>query len=79
MGSGTIGIDADPFVPHEGPPETGEHHELQRDGDDEVADETVLGGLHALIGIKTHATRKAEKELFEINHLQCNGRRHCQA
>jgi hypothetical protein len=64
MGSGTIGIDADPFVSHEGRPEPGQHRELQRDGDDEVADEAVLGGLHSLMGIKTHATRRTGKELF---------------
>jgi hypothetical protein len=56
VGPCTIGIDADSFAPHESPPEPGQHHQLQRDGDDEVADETVLGGLHTLIGIKTHAT-----------------------
>jgi hypothetical protein len=37
MGSGTIGIDADLFVHHESPPDAGQHHQLQHDGDDEVA------------------------------------------
>jgi hypothetical protein len=64
MGSGTIGVDAHPFVSHEGRPEPGQHHELQRDGDDEVADETVLGGLHTLIGIKTHATGVEREKCF---------------
>jgi hypothetical protein len=64
MRSGTIDIDADPFVPHEGPPQCGQHHQLQRDSDGEVADKTVLGSLHTLMGIKTRATRMAAKKLF---------------
>ncbi len=72
MGSGTIGIDGHPFVPHEGPPEPGQHHELQRDGDHEVADETMLSGLHTPIGIKTRAIGTGGKELFEIKDLQCD-------
>ena len=70
MVCGTIGIDADALVPHESPPEAGQHHQLQRDSDDEVADETVLCGVHAPMGIKTHATRPQGKELFEIKRLQ---------
>ena len=57
MRSGTIDIDTDPFVPHEGPPQRRQHRQLQRDSDDEVADKTVLGGVHAEKEIKTRATR----------------------
>jgi hypothetical protein len=78
MGSRTIGIDADLFVHHESPPDAGQHHQLQHDGDDEVAEETVLGGFHTLIGIKMHATRMAGRKASEINHLQFNGHRHGQ-
>jgi hypothetical protein len=64
MGSGTIGIDADPFVSHEGRPEPGQHHELQRNGDHEVADKAVLGGFHAPMDIKTHATEVECEKCF---------------
>jgi hypothetical protein len=55
VGSGTIVIDADPFVPHESPPQDGQHHQLQRDCGGKVADKAVLGGVHAVIRIKARA------------------------
>jgi hypothetical protein len=66
----TLDIDADAFVPHEDPPQHGQQRQLQHDGDDKMAEKRVRGGLHTPTGIKTHATRLAAKEWFEINGLR---------
>jgi hypothetical protein len=67
---GTLDIDADLFAPHENPPDPGQHRQLQRDGDDEVAQKRVLGCVHALMGIKTRATRLTIWNSCGINDLQ---------
>ena len=52
--------------------------EAQRDGDGEVADKTVGAGLHAVMGIKTRATRVTARKLFAINDLRIRQGRGCQ-
>jgi len=56
MGCGTVDVNADSFVPHKGPPQTGQHHQLQRNSNGEVADKPILGSFHTLTGIKMRAT-----------------------
>jgi len=57
MDRGLFDIDVHPFVPHKGPPDPGEHHQLYGDGDSKVAGKAVLKGFHALRDIKMRAIR----------------------
>jgi hypothetical protein len=77
VGCGTLGIDTDMFIPHKGPPQAGQHCQLQCNSNGEVADKPVVRCLHTLTGIKTRAMPWQDGNSFEINLLGKFGGRHC--